>query len=151
MPSVIVVDTNGSLKEQNVKSIPDTCKKTGELLASWNPTIKSKTFDISVYGKTNGRAGQENKFEFPPPVDSALFFGKCVVVNSDGTGLKLSEWNTIYEHLYGGFDDVGDDDSDESDEDMEGVELTKSGYAKDDFVVDDDEDEDDDDEEYRPK
>ena len=30
---------------------------------------------INVYGKTNGKASSENKYDFPPPIDNTLFFG----------------------------------------------------------------------------
>jgi hypothetical protein len=47
--------------------------------------------------------------------------------------------------LYGGFEDLGDEDSEFSEDDVdENVPRTKEGYVKDDFVVDDDEDEEDD-------
>ena len=56
--------------------------------------------------------------------------------------LTTNEWNKIYDKLYGGFEDLDKEDSDEEDEEDEYDELakTKSGYAKDGFIVDDDED-----------
>ena len=54
--------------------------------------------------------------------------------------LTSGEWNRIYDHLYGGFEDIGDEDSEESDDEDEGLPKTKSGYMKDDFIVDDDDD-----------
>jgi hypothetical protein len=156
MPTIIIVEANGTLKEQSVRSISDDemYKKAGLKSAdgftkgtTWNVPIDGKTYDVSLYGKTVGRAGQENKYEFPPPVDSVLYFGKCVLVNNGGD-LKLAEWNRVYEHLFGGFDDIGADDSDEEEEELEeGAQLTKAGYLKDDFVVDDDDDDGDEEEE----
>lgn len=148
MPSVIVIEANGTVKEQNVRSIADTCSKTGTLQTQWNLTNGTKSYNISLYGKTYGRAGNENKYELPPPVDSVLYFGKCVLANTDETSLTMNEWSAIYNYLFGGFEDLDDDDSDDS-EDEEDVIRTKSGYAKDGFVVDDDEE--DEDEEYIPK
>jgi hypothetical protein len=151
MPVILIVESNGTLKEQSVRAISDEdmYKKAGLKSAdgftkgtTWNVPLDGKTYDISLYGKTTGRAGQENKYEFPPPVDSVLYFGKCVLVNNGGD-LKLAEWNRVYEHLFGGFDDIGADDSDEEEEELEeGAQLTKAGYLKDDFVVDDDDDDD---------
>lgn len=149
MPAVIIIEANGTLKEQNARSVADTCAKAGTLQTQWTPTIGTKTYDISLYGKTTGRAGNENKYELPPPVDSVLYFGKCVIANTDGTNLKMSEWTAIYDHLFGGFEDLGtDEDDDEEDDPTENI--TKTGYAKDGFVVDDDEEEEDD-EDYEPK
>ena len=150
MPSIVLVETNGNLKDVKLKTISDDelSKKYGLKIAdakhSWVVTIGKNVYDVALYAKTTGRAGQENKYEFPPPVDTELYFGKCVLVNSGGN-ITVAEWSRIYENLYGGFDDLGADDSeDEDDDDMDDVPLTKAGYMKDDFVVDDDEiDEDD--------
>lgn len=120
---------------------------------------------IMVLGKVNGKAGNENKYEFPPPIDNEIYYGTlCLVkvfeINSSeedcqtNTDIKkkimldsidVKQWEHIYECLFGGFDDCGDGDgngdSDEDDEDDIYVELptTKNGYAKDGFVVDDNE------------
>ena len=112
---------------------------------TWTVELDNKTYNISLYGKITGRANQENKYEFPPPVDKLLFFGNCILVNQeDGifVDIKNKEWEEIYEKLYGGFDDIGDEDEDddlddEDDEDMDGLKLTKSGYAKDGFIIED--------------
>ena len=63
--------------------------------------------------------------------------------------LTLEEWEKCYEKLFGGFESLGEDDSDETDEldEISDSEKTKEGYHKDGFVVDDDDDED---EEYLP-
>ena len=149
MPTIVLVETNGNLKDVKLKTISDEelTKKYGLKIAdakhSWAVTVGKNVYDVALYAKTTGRAGQENKYEFPPPVDSELYFGKCVLVNSGGN-ITVAEWGRIYENLYGGFDDIGADDSDEDDEDMDDVTLTKTGYMKDDFVVDDDELDDDD-------
>ena len=149
MPTIVLVETNGNLKDVKLKTISDEelTKKYGLKIAdakhSWAVTVGKNVYDVALYAKTTGRAGQENKYEFPPPVDSELYFGKCVLVNSGGN-ITVAEWGRIYENLYGGFDDIGADDSDEDDEDMDDVPLTKTGYMKDDFVVDDDELDDDD-------
>ena len=137
--------------------------------------MQNKSFAVEIYGKTTGRAGQENKYDFPPPIDSTLMFGSVVIVNKDKNdkpaSLRNSEWENIYEHLFGGFEDLGekdgdeddeDEDEDEDDDDDEGL-RTKDGYLKDGFIVDDEdesyeedeeeeeEDDDDDDEEIKPK
>jgi len=124
---------------------------------TWPVEVTNKTYNISLYGKTSGRANHENKYEFPPPMDNALFFGNCILINKNAGGdlvdVTIGEWETIYEYLHGGFEDLGDDDSDEEESDDEpGLKRTKDGYVKDGFVVggedeeDEDDDEDDDDE-----
>jgi hypothetical protein len=75
-----------------------------------------------------------------------------VNLTDDGEAIDLQEkqWTVVYEKLFGGFEDIGADDSeDEEDEDDEDEDVprTKEGYVKDNFVVDDDEEEEYEDEE----
>ena len=160
--SILIVDKTGTIKEQSIKDFKsgDLYKKAAfkngdgfVLQHTWPVNVKDKKYNIEIYGKTTGRAGQENKYDFPPPVDNNLFFGSCVLVNKMDNGemkhLTADEWNVIYEYLFGGFDDIGSQDSEDEDEDeedeMDDIPKTKDGYVKDGFVVDDEEDEEDDD------
>lgn len=163
MFTVLIVEKTGVIKEISLKSFTesDLYKKAGfktdagfKCMHQWtvkidstdktNESDKSNT-TISLYGKTSGRAGQENKYDFPPPVDNTLFFGACLLVadiSNDKTtcgSLSTAKWNSIYEALFGGFEDIGDEDSEASEEDDIDVDtpLTKNGYVKDGFVVDD--------------
>lgn len=158
MKSIIVVDKNGSLKSTKIKEYIETelykkagCKTPDGFTkhATWKQTIQDRNYVIDVFGKTTGRAGQENKYDFPPPIDNTLFFGSCILVckNDDQSICDLTEslWKIIYEKLFGGFEDIGEDDSVEDEEIDETLPCTKEGYVKDGFIVDDDEEEDDDD------
>merc|ERR1711871_1680425 len=143
----LVITTSGKIKEITVKGkesdfykLVNLKKPDGfELKHNW-PVELEKKYNVYMYGKTEGKAGTENKFEFPPPIDQELFFGSCLLVNKKNdelTNLTSDNWEDIYNYLYGGFEDLDDE-----------VELTKEGYKKDDFIVDDDvSDTDDDDEE----
>jgi hypothetical protein len=157
MISILVVEKSGNIKEQNIKEFKcsELYKKAAlkngdgfELQHMWVGNVQNQDFQIEIYGKTKGRAGQENKYDFPPPVDSTLYFGSCVLVAKTAEGeitdLTENRWNAIYEHLFGGFEDIGSEDSEEEEEEDEDDLLpkTKEGYVKDDFVVDDDDDED---------
>ena len=155
MPYIILIDKYGKIKEQKIKKNDDAelYKKAGfkkeegfSKRHSW--PVNDESAHISLYGKTDGSAGRENKYEFPPPVDNVLFFGTVVIVKSDANtngllDLTKSEWKEVYEKLYGGFEDLEDDDEDEEEEEEEELvdpsKLTKQGYIKDDFVVDDEE------------
>jgi hypothetical protein len=63
--------------------------------------------------------------------------------NEDDTvDLSIDEWSKFYEDLFGGFENLADtakDDEEEEDEleDVPPEMKTKSGYLKDDFVVED--------------
>ena len=157
--SILIIEKTGTVKETAIKSFDESelYKKAGFKTAdgfkchtTWDiEELDGASYSISVYGKTNGRANQENKYEFPPPIDNTLFFGSCVIINKQAeipTSITSKEWDKIYDHLYGGFEDLGEEDSEEeSDDEDDDVIKTKAGYAKDGFVVDDDyvEEEDD--------
>jgi hypothetical protein len=102
---------------------------------------------VDVWAKTEGRAGSENKYEMPPPIDELIFYGNIALVarmdNETAIHLTTELWNIIYEKLFGGFEDLAASalaDENESDE-LDSVpshKKTSSGYLKDGFVVDDD-------------
>lgn len=155
--TIIIIEKSGAIKESDIKTFTesDLYKKAGcksakgfELQTVWGSEIQGKTYSVHVYGKTNGRAGQENKYEFPPPIDTTLFFGSCILVNKvNGQPVSMSktEWKQVYDYLYGGFEDLDSEDSEESEDDVDdNLPRTKEGYVKDDFIVDDNEVEDDD-------
>ena len=129
---------------------------------TWAFPGEGKNIYVKVYGKTDGRAGSENKSELPPPVDTALFFGNLVVVASMGndvetatpTPLSPARLNKLFDLLVGGTEGLGgaaadkaDAAADEAEEETDEAALlprTRQGYAKDGFVVEDGSDEDSD-------
>jgi hypothetical protein len=154
MPVIILIDKTGTIKETSLKQYveSDLYKKAGfktsdqfKLHTTWAIELETKKYLISLYGKTEGKANQENKYDFPPPIDKVLFFGSCILVNKNDDGevvnLSESEWEQVYEKLFGGFEDLGSSDSEEEEDEYDGP-TTKQGYAKDGFVVDDDEGDD---------
>jgi len=101
---------------------------------------------IDVWCKTDGRAGQENKYELPPPIDEIIFFGNMALVaridKQTACDLSIELWNKIYEKLFGGFEDLAataQEDENEIDElaFVPASKKTANGYLKDGFVVDD--------------
>lgn len=155
MVQIVIVEKGGSLKELNIEKFDNEylCKKAGfkSMKDFMEHTCwKLEDHNVYLYGKTQGRAGQENKYDMPPPVDNTLFFGACLLImkkDNKEVDLSVKLWKQIYEKLFGGFEDIGEEDSeDENEEDDEDAELpqTKEGYAKDGFVVGEDEDDQDD-------
>ena len=158
MTFIVLIDKTGTITEKNVKDwdVSELYKKAGfknpdkfVKQHTWS-TIKTNDgvfHEIHLYGKTVGNHGKENKYDFPPPVDSALYFGTTILVHTSENGanvlnLRKKDWLSIYNTLMGGFDDLnGSDEEDEEDEIVDPAELTKQGYKRDDFVVDDDEQE----------
>jgi hypothetical protein len=154
MPRIVLVDKSGTLKDLNSKTfaIDDLYKKCGyrkvdgfDMVAEWE-TKKGgdKVTKVQVWGKSEGRAGSENKYELPPPVDTKLLFGTLAVIGLDNEGdikdIDCETWNKVYEDLFGGFEDVNGSEEEEEEDELEGIpdELkTKvGGYMKDGFVVD---------------
>lgn len=167
MPIILNVDKSGVVSETKILSdkLSELYKKMGHKTADkmekasavWSEGVNH----IHVYGKTKGRAGSENKYEFPPPIDQTLFFGNVLIVLVSGDSgnekivdLTLKVWEVVYERLFGGFEDLVDSDGnaiseeDSEDSELEGVEYTKDGYVKDDFIVDDSDDLEEEDEDY---
>jgi hypothetical protein len=147
MPVILIIEKNANVKELAVKNYKeeDLYKKAGFktsdgfiVHAKWLVELEKKRYNIFLYGKKTGKANQENKYELPPPVDNLLLFGNCVLVNKKENdeieNLSLKEWKSIYENLYGGFEDLNDTKFEDEEEDED---LTKEGYAKDGFIVDD--------------
>ena len=159
--TVLIFEKNGTIKEQTIKKFNELelYKKAGLKSSTgfnnrtiWNVDgIRGKSYHLSLFGKIDGRANSENKYEFPPPVDNTLFFGNCILVNKDEDDVPINitkkEWLEVYDHLYGGFDDIGEEDEEDEEEEDDELPRTKSGYVKDDFIVDDDEEEDEDEDE----
>ena len=101
---------------------------------------------VDVWCKTDGRAGQENKYELPPPIDEIIFFGNIALVaridKQTACDLSIDLWSKIYEKLFGGFEDLAataQEDENEIDElaFVPASKKTANGYLKDGFVVDD--------------
>jgi len=161
MPVVLCVEKNGDIKEINIKEYkPEELYKKANFKNGTGFECRHifhlNQTNIAMYGKLDGKAGQENKYEFPPPIDSALYFGSCLLLkcvsSNDATlmgNLTLDEWETFYESCFGGFDDVSDEEDEEEDEDE--FLKTSQGYAKDGFVVEDEEIEEESEEEIVPK
>ena len=159
MVKIIYVDKLGSLNVKSSRNIDlnELYKKCNlknnkdfKIRHTWNV---NNTY-YSLYAKTSGRSNNINKYELPPPLDKDLFYGKIVIIkhseknisNNNILDTTLDEWKIVYEKLFGGFIDLNDDESEESDEldNISDSQKTKQGYLKDGFVVDDEEDEDDD-------
>ena len=162
MVKVLKVHKSGKLEELSYEHNDDSeiyksmnCKNKKDVSSYVNWEMKDKKerlCNYCVYGKIDGKANHENKYEFPPPIDNVLFYDSCIVVKMCKNKFKnliIQEWEQIYEELFGGFEDIGDEDSELSEDDEEDkLDKTRSGYVKDDFIIDDDASEDEYDDEF---
>jgi hypothetical protein len=156
MVNIILVDKSGDLKicKYNIDKGDELYKKCKfkkqenfEKRTTWKTKKSKYDFNsVSLYSRNTGKANTENKYDFPPPVDTPLYFGVCALVandeNDDCIDLSIEAWETFYEELFGGFenlaDSIAEDENEEDELDNIAAEMkTKSGYLKDDFVVDD--------------
>jgi hypothetical protein len=162
--SIIIVEKTGTLKSLSVKNYNENelykkCgfkKEDGFLKQTeWQIKLNGQKYFVQMYGKLEGKSNMENKYDFPPPVDTKLFFGSCALVCMIKNGpsdkilhnLTVELWERMYEKLFGGFEDLtltNKNDEDEEDE-LENIpshlKTKKGGYLKDGFVVDSEEDE----------
>ena len=123
MITVIILEKDGAVSEKKIKNADKLYSVCGyrnmegfEQLYVWH----NDPISYELYGKKNGKANNENKFDLPPPVDSDLFFGTlCVLkkVNDTYTDFTINEWNTFYTTLFGGFEDIETSDN-ENDSDI---------------------------------
>jgi hypothetical protein len=157
--TIIIVDKGGSLKTLTVKDykVEELYKKCGfkksdgfTLQVEWPVKLEGQRYLIQMYGKLDGKANMENKYDFPPPVDKNLYFGSCALVgmirddsnNRAHINLSVELWNKIYEKLFGGFENLAltcNEDEEEEDELQnipKNMKTKKGGYLKDGFVVD---------------
>ena len=126
----IIVDRKGVLKEISDVDVNDYGKKK----CMWK--INGKT--IYLYGRTKQKESSKIvKYDFPPPYDTKIFYGKCLLMEVGGP-ITIPEWEKLYEELMGGFEDIHSEEVSE-DEIEKGLSFTKEGYVKDGFVVSDDE------------
>ena len=139
--TILLVEKTGELKTLNVKDYKEDelFKKCGFKKADrfskqteWTVKMNSQKYFVTMYGKDEGKANMENKYDFPPPIDSKLFFGCCVLVCQirDNTGKKVFTnltvdlWSKLYDKLFGGFEDLTTTNNDnENDDDNEDDEL----------------------------
>jgi hypothetical protein len=113
---------------------------------TWKVNMNGIIYFVCLYGKTSGRENNENKYDFPPPVDKTLFFGNCVLLAKqwkeelEYVNLSVDLWTKMYEKLFGGFENLCDTANADEDEEDELDKIpsnlkTKEGYLKDGFVV----------------
>lgn len=150
MTSYLIIDKMGNINEKKYKKkfvIDDLYKKCGfrknngfNNIHTWNVDINSNKYIIKLFGKKEGKSNYENKYDFPPPIDKLLLFGNCCLIcynNDEIISLTTSLWNTIYNKLFNGFDDIINDKLSDDELDYISDDLkTNDGYLKDGFIID---------------
>ena len=112
--TIIVVEKVGTLKTLTIKDYKeeDLYKKCGfknangfDKIAEWKVKKNSIKYFIKVFGKLEGRANNENKYDFPPPIDVKLLYGSCAIVahtfdNTSNKAILANLTIPLWESLY---------------------------------------------------
>ena len=157
MTKVVLITKAGTVKTETIKNVNlqelyKKCKFRKATDFEKRHTWKYENKWVSVYSKDTGRANSENKYDLPPPIDKDLYFGNLLIIIHNNEIPKDDEvcdiskeiWLKVYEKLFGGFDDLCEEEESEEEVIPEHFK-TKEGYSKEDgFIVDEEEDEDED-------
>ena len=91
-------------------------KEVPELIGSY----KYKSQWLFLFGYMTGKAGAENKHEFPPPHDTTICFGDIVLLCSKDSkswdspvSFKMGDYENFYTRAFGGFENLQSDDEQE--------------------------------------
>lgn len=127
---LIKITKKSSVKCINKDDI-DFIKKNKNIskLNSW----KYNNYDYILYGCINGNAGDENKYDLPPPCDCELYFYDLYFIKYEDNNiidLSLEDYNLFYAHCFEGFESI------ESTEDEIEEELSEHTSDRD-FINDD--------------
>jgi hypothetical protein len=156
MTKVVMITKAGTVKTETIKNVNlqelyKKCKFRKATDFEKRHTWKYENKWVSVYSKDTGRANSENKYDLPPPIDKDLYFGNLLIIMHNNEIPKDDEvcdiskeiWLKVYEKLFGGFDDLCEEEESEEEVIPEHFK-TKEGYSKEDgFIVDDEEEDED--------
>ena len=84
--------------------------------------LKHGPTTLHLFGYKTGKAGTENKHELPPPHDKVLLFGEAVLFAvSEGkySTFNDAEYKKWYNAANEGFEELGEEDSDEDGDEIE--------------------------------
>ena len=113
MTTIVLINKNSEVKQTKIKDLSreilhikcgfknnnDFDKRT-----VWNIAIEEEVYNIELWAKNSARANTENKYDFPPPVDTELYFGTCALIRVDdddniisyhgsmGKSIRISIW-----------------------------------------------------------
>ena len=153
MKTGIIVKKTGELKVVKINGVSKVSEvqiENKHIVSVFNSNIRnSKKFKenfkrycdweldeyvISIFGSKEGKAGSENKFDWPPPEDTDIYFGEILIIKSKDNIIQDINKNIFSEFIdisFGGFEDLGSKDTEEE------YDPTLDVYESD-FVVNDD-------------
>mgnify|MGYP006088132293 CR=1 FL=1 len=124
---MLVIKINKNGKIANIEKTDINFIKKNKNISKLN-TWKYNNYNFVIYGCENGNAGEENKYDLPPPIDCELYFNDLYVIkykNDKLENLNIEEYNIFYNDCFGGFEDIqSTDNEDENEDDCELSEHT---------------------------
>lgn len=107
-----------------------TAEVVGTILRRATPpeligTYKWNGHIVYLFAYKTGKAGTENKHELPPPHDTILLFGEAVMIATKGgtaVSFGTAEYTKFYNESFGGFEDLGSEDSEDDEDEEEDAE-----------------------------
>tara|TARA_B100001094_G_scaffold332038_1_gene402487 strand:+ start:6635 stop:7150 length:516 start_codon:yes stop_codon:yes gene_type:complete len=126
-------------KELSISKIPKSYKRStgnGKLIKVHDFEFNDKM--AGIYAWNDGEAGWENKNELPPPIAEDLYFGNIYIIGHNDNkqvDISMDEYKSLLNKYFGGFEDLGSDDSWSSEEEVDDDDSIH------DFIVNDDEEE----------
>lgn len=149
MTTIIQINKSGTIKENEldtltISNLTKLCKVKGyddiEKVNIWN---YNKNL-VHLYAFRDGKAGKENKYENPRPVDNDLYFGDIFYIQTSKDNQLISfnktEFKKFYEIQMGGFEDL-DKCSDEDSHLNSDNEYEEDSFLVKDSDIEDSEDE----------
>ena len=153
MKTGIIVKKTGELKVVKINGVSKVSEvqiENKHIVSVFNSNIRnSKNFKenfkrycdweldeyvISIFGSKEGKAGSENKFDWPPPEDTDIYFGEILIIKSKDNiiqDINKKIFSDFIDISFGGFEDLGSKDTEEE------YDPTLDVYESD-FVVNDD-------------
>lgn len=143
MPSVVVLQMSGSKKTVESSISDYTPETAGKLLKKSKGVVQIGSYPyndviLSLWSCKEGKAGNENKHELPPPCDTDIYFGD-ILVTAGEDDLTVEGWDAFYTEAFGGFEDL-EEEEEAIEEEVEEVESEVE--AEEEEEVDDEEDDD---------
>ena len=93
-------------------------------------TFEFKKCFYNFISRTKGKEKNINKHDLPPPLDNLFLYGNIIVIKTDSKNnfinLTKKDYLEFYEDAFGGFEDLGSEDTDT---DSEGyVKIEEEDY-----------------------
>tara|TARA_B100001175_G_scaffold315533_1_gene327305 strand:+ start:1641 stop:2243 length:603 start_codon:yes stop_codon:yes gene_type:complete len=115
---LIKISKKGNIKSINKDNI-DFIKNNKNIskINKWH----YNNFTYILYGCINGEAGEENKYDLPPPCDCDLYFNDLYFVKYEYKNivdLSIEDYNTFYAFCFEGFESIENSDEEEIEEEL---------------------------------